>query len=84
MKATVTEESEAIRKRFFQAIEALKEKKLCTRYAFAKRYGLDRPNFLKLQTAERQPIPGWYLAALVRDYGVNAEWLLLGTGEMFR
>ena len=50
---------------------------------FAAKYGLDKSNIGKLKTAERQPIPGWYLAAISQDYGVSAEWLLFGTGSMF-
>lgn len=84
MKATSNPESEAIRTRFFDAIEELKKMKRTNLTTFARDYGIDQSNLLKLKKAERKPIPGWYLAVLVRDYGISAEWLLLGTGQMLK
>ncbi|MCF2498411.1 hypothetical protein [Dyadobacter chenhuakuii] len=83
MKAISNPESEAIRSRFFQAMQELRARKLGSIYEFAKKYDLDTSNIRKLKTAERQPIPGWYLAAIVKDYGISAEWLLLGKGDPF-
>ena len=84
MKTTSSPESEAIRVRFFQAFAILKERKIGTIYEFAKKYDLDKSDLMKLRTVERKSIPGWYLAALINDYGVSADWLLLGEGEALK
>ncbi|CAG5072856.1 hypothetical protein DYBT9623_04397 [Dyadobacter sp. CECT 9623] len=83
MKATSNPESEAIRNRFFEAIGELKKKYGLTLAAYSRRYNLDPSNVAKLKAAGRQPIPGWYLAVLVKDYAVSSEWLLLGEGTIF-
>ena len=83
MKATSNPVSEAIRTRFFQAMKEVKARKKGSIAEFAAKYGLDKSNIGKLKTAERQPIPGWYLAAIVQDYNVSGIWLLTGEGEVF-
>lgn len=78
-------DTEAVVSRFFAALSALKERKRITGYAgFAKSHGVARSNMHLLKDEPWRGIfrAGW-LAELVRDYGVDAHWLLTGEGEMF-
>lgn len=78
-------DTEAVVNRFFAALSALKERKRITGYAgFAKSHGVARSNMHLLKDEPWRGIfrAGW-LAELVRDYGVDAHWLLTGEGEMF-
>lgn len=70
--------------RFFDALGYLVEAKAMRGKAtFAKRYGINRMN---LYTLEKKRTSGYFqpcwLTYLVRDYGVSAEWLLTGKGEI--
>jgi hypothetical protein len=80
-----TEESQKIVKRFFEALYALKEKKVIRgKQTFTNKYGINRWNFNKLEKSpERDIMQMSWLAYLVSDYGVSSEWLLTGRGEMF-
>lgn len=83
MKSGKEQHSEPIRKRFFKAIDELDKKGELTRYAFAKDNSLNLSNFVKEIKSTSRPIPGWYLAVLVEEYNISAEWLLVGDGDMF-
>jgi hypothetical protein len=37
-----------------------------------------------LAKPETRTLPPYYIACLCRDYGVSADWVLLGTGEIFK
>lgn len=69
--------------RFFEAIEALRDNysipEIC------ERIGTDVSNFYRKRRGERgtAKLPVEWLSALVAYYGVSAEWLLIGKGEMF-
>ena len=78
-----TEESQAVVRRFFQALYLLKDKKIIRgKQTFTRKYEINRWNF---NTLEKQPERDMFLAAwltyLVRDWGVSARWLLTGEGE---
>ncbi len=79
-----TEESQAIIRRFFQAIYYLKEEKIIRGKAtFAKRYEINRLNLSKLERNNASDIfqVAW-LGYLVKDYGVSSTWLLTGRGTI--
>ena len=80
-----TPDSQEIISRFFKAISLLKEMKVIGGQApFCQRYGINRRNLWKLQNDMASDIfqVSW-LGYLVRDFGLSAEWLLTGSGEVF-
>ena len=79
-----TEESQAIIRRFFQAIYYLKDEKIIRGKAtFAKKYQINRLNLSKLERNHASDIfqVAW-LGYLVKDYGVSSTWLLTGRGTI--
>ena len=79
-------DSEMIVRRFFEALDSIiAQKAVKNVHRFALRYGINEGNLYKLRMDNSRRIldPEW-LAFLVRDYQVNARWLLTGQGKMFR
>lgn len=80
-----TEDSQLIVKRFFKALQLLKQEKVIGgKLTFTTRYDINRWN---LNTLEKYPDrdifqPAW-LTYLVRDYNISAHWLLTGEGTVF-
>lgn len=79
-------ESQKVIKRFFEAIYALKDRGVIRgKQTFTRQYGINRWNMI---TLEKNPESGIFqvswLGYLVKDYGVSAQWLLTGRGEIFR
>ncbi len=81
----ISKEGIAITKRFFEAIDILKaQKKIRGLQTLTREYNINRWNLI---TVKKEPEirvlkPEW-IVYLVRDYGISANWILLGTGSMF-
>ncbi|MDR0682550.1 MAG: hypothetical protein LBG15_11995 [Dysgonamonadaceae bacterium] len=79
------EEGQKIVERFFEALFNLKERKVIRgKQTFTRRYGINNRNFWLLEKDKSRDILqlAW-LSHLVTDYGVSAEWLLTGNGNMY-
>ena len=79
-------ESQLIITRFYAALAALKNFRIIHgKQTFTTRYGINRWN---LNTVEKNPASDMFqmawLVYLVTDFGVSADWLLTGHGEMFK
>ena len=80
-----TQDSQKIIKRFFQTLAFLKEAKVIRgKQTFTREHNINRWN---MNTLEKNPSSDIFQAAwltyLVKDYGINAHWLLTGEGDMF-
>ena len=78
-------DSQDVVKRFFAALYRLKELKLIRgKQTFTRKYGINRWNMNTLEKeTERDIFQVAWLTYLVRDYGICAQWLLTGKGDMF-
>lgn len=79
-----TADSQRIVKRFFQALNYLKEAKVIRgRQTFTREHDINRWN---MNTVEKKPTSDMFqvawLSYLVDDYGISADWLLTGRGDM--
>jgi hypothetical protein len=79
------EEGQKIVERFFEAIYDLKNRKIIRgKQTFTRRYGINNRNFWLLeQDKSRDILQLAWIAYLVRDHNVSAEWLLTGKGDMY-
>lgn len=79
-------ETTAIVKRFFEALETLKESGLLGGLqTFTRRYGLDRRNVQHLRgNLESGTFKAGWLTYLVNDFHVSATWLLTGRGSFWQ
>ena len=77
--------NESIINRFFEMLDILKASGASRGTAeFCNRYGIDRRNLYHLQQdPSRNIFKVQWLAHLVVDYAVSAEWLLTGVGDRF-
>lgn len=90
----VRPDAHAIQSRFFDALDELIETgRVENLTSFCVRYGLHRPKYSNIRTGIRNPKnPGAgykfididALTYLVRDYGISADWLLQGSGRMYK
>lgn len=80
-----TTESQAVIRRFFEALYALKSRKAIRgKQTFTNQYGINRWNLNSLEKdMSRDIFQVAWLTYLVRDYGVSSQWLLTGRGDMF-
>lgn len=84
--------TKSVQRRFFDALSAIQESgQIIGLQTFCTRYGFNRTKYSRVRTALSNDTTGRYhhidmdaLTYIVTDYGVNAEWLLTGNGEMFR
>lgn len=75
-----------ITNRFFKAIDELKERKAIRGLGtFTNRYNINRWNLITVRdNPANATLKPEYISYLVADYNISAEWILLGTGQMFR
>lgn len=80
-----TQDSQAIVRRFFLALDTLKDTKQIRGLSnFTDKHNINRRNLYQLRkNPERNIFQVSWLSYLVRDYGVNAYWLLTGSGNIF-
>ena len=81
----MTPEGIAITRRFFLALDTLRmTKAIRGMKTFTDRYGI---NYWNLSTLRKEPekriLKSEWLAFLVKDYNINAVWLLTGKGNIF-
>ncbi len=81
-----TAESQQVIKRFFEALYALKERKIIRgKQTFTNMYGINRWN---MNTLEKKPEKDIFQVAwltyLVKDFNISPQWLLTGRGDMFQ
>lgn len=78
------EEHIAITGRFFNALAWLKESRQIRGVkTFTDRYGINRRSLRRIQESpDKYSLKAVWLTYLVRDYGINAAWLLTGEGQM--
>lgn len=76
----------AITKRFFLVLDVtISQRRIRGLKTFTDKHGINYWNFstLKKEQNKRMIKPEW-LAYIVEDFNVNAEWLLTGVGNMFK
>lgn len=73
-----------IKERFFLAIDTLVSKGVIRGVGtFAKMHGLNAGNLRNLRYKENWSVSSEYLYYIIRDFGVNSQWLITGQGSMF-
>lgn len=70
--------------RFFEALAWLKEsRQIRGLQTFARSCGVDRRSLRRLMAQpEKYSLKVGWVVHLVREYGINADWLLTGEGQM--
>jgi hypothetical protein len=78
------EEQNMIVGRFFEALAWLKEtRQLRGLKTFTDRYGINRRSLRRLQlNPSTNDFKAAWLTYLVTDFGISAQWLLTGEGQM--
>lgn len=93
MKKSVNPQAIEITRRFFQALNlAIELGKIDGVKGFCESHNLNRVKYATLKTTVDKPIDEMTykcidvdaLAGICSDFGVSAEWLLLGRGKMLK
>lgn len=81
-----TKDSQEIVKRFFQALQYLKEQKVIRgKQTFTTKFGINRWNLNSLEKdPSRDIFQAAWLTYLVNEYGVSPTWLLTGRGDILK
>lgn len=84
-KMIIQQEGIDVTKRFFLALETLRSmRKIRGLQTFTRLYNLNKWNMVTLRDEpDGHILKTECLVFLVRDFGISAEWLLIGTGDMF-
>lgn len=73
-----------IKERFFMALDTLSSNGVIRGVGtFAKMHGLNASNLRNLRYQENWSVSSEYLYYIIRDFGVNSQWLITGQGSMF-
>ena len=82
----VSQEGIAVTNRFFEAIDMLKaQKKIRGLQTFTRKYNINRWNMNTVKwNPEKSVLKPEWIVYLVRDFGVSADWVLMGKGDIFR
>ena len=86
MMLNISPTGAAITKRFFLVLDvAIQQRKIRGLKTFTNKHGINYWNFgtFKKDQEKRLLKPEW-LAYVVEDFNINAEWLLTGVGNMFK
>jgi hypothetical protein len=81
-----TEASQAVIKRFFEAVDMLiEQKRIRGKQTFCNLYGIDKRNFYaQKKDLSRGHFQVSWLLPLINEYSVNSTWILTGRGGMFK
>ena len=81
-----SETSQAIIKRFFEAVDVLiQHKKIRGRQTYCNLYEIDKRNFYKQKNdLSRNYFEVAWLVPLVNDFNISSHWLMTGRGDMFK
>lgn len=71
--------------RFFEAMAWLKQtRRIRGLQTFARTCGIDRRSLRRLMAQpDKYGLKVGWVVHMVRDYGINAQWLLTGEGQMY-
>lgn len=73
-----------IKERFFLALDTLASQGIIRGVGtFAKMHELNASNLRNLRYQENWSLSSEYLYYIIRDFGVNSQWLITGQGSMF-
>ena len=84
MAMNISEEGMAITARFFKALEFLVGSgRFRGIQTFTRKYSINRWNLLHVaECPDKAVLKPEYIAILVRDFGISADWVLTGSGSM--
>lgn len=73
-----------IKERFFLALDTLASTGVIRGVGtFAKMHGLNASNLRNLRYQENWSVSSEYIYYIIRDFGINSQWLITGQGSMF-